>query len=173
MAWRSSYLFCPDCRSVYFANQVSPVFENGKTYWRCPNAMCDAIGELVTLDELMIKPVVELNKKGYKTQYCCSGHDLRSPADQNGYIMFDRGIKLSSAPEGWDIERGESRSLLDIIIRSHIDDIGVSIANLNKWVEKLEDYHSCSNCKHVNDICVNHCSDCCDHESWEEKDEYN
>lgn len=33
--------------------------------------------------------------------------------------------------------------------------------------------HICSTCKHNNDIWVIHCSDCCDHESWEEKDEYN
>lgn len=139
MPWRSSYLFCPKCNSVYYANQVAPVISSEKYYQFCPNALCDAVGELVTLDELMIKPIVELNKKGYKTQFCCSGHDLRGPYDQNGYILFDHGIKLPSAPEGWDIERDAIRNRM--CIRSHIDDIGVSIANLNGWVEKLEDYH--------------------------------
>lgn len=139
MPWRSSYLFCPKCGNVYYANQITPVVNSGNYYQFCPNALCDAIGELVTLDELMIKPIVELNKKGYKTEYCCSGHDLRGPYDQNGYILFVPGIKLPSAPEGWDVERGEFG--IRICIRSHIEDVGVSIANLNRWVKDLEDYH--------------------------------
>lgn len=139
MPWRSSYLYCPKCGNVYYANQIAPTINSGKYYQFCPNALCDAVGELVTLDELMIKPIVELNKKGYKTQFCCSGHDLRGLYDQNGYILFDQGIKLLSAPEGWGIEREATRKR--ICIRSHVDDVGVSIASLNRWVENLEDYH--------------------------------
>jgi len=139
MAWRSPYLYCPKCGNVYYATQVTPIIDEGKYYQLCPNALCIAIDELVSLDELMIKPIIELNKKGYRTQFCCSGHDLRGPYNQNGYILFVRGIKLPNAPEGWDVERDELGKR--ICIRSHIDDVGVSIASLNRWIENLEDYH--------------------------------
>lgn len=65
MSWRSSYLFCPVCFNVYFANQIVPMWENGRPFMYCPSAMCSAHRELVTLDELMIKPIVKLNKKGW------------------------------------------------------------------------------------------------------------
>lgn len=137
MSWRSSYLFCPDCRSVYFANQISPVFENGKTYWHCPNAMCASLSELATIDELMIEPIVKLNKKGYKTSYCCSGHGLRDHSSKYGYILFAKGIKIPSTPKGWNKETDGIGKR--VCIRSSIDDLATSISNLNEWVNELED----------------------------------
>ena len=130
MSWRSSYLFCPVCFNVYFANQITPTWEYGKQFLYCPSAMCSGHRELVTIDELMIKPIVKLNKKGYRTLYCCSGHEMREKEDREGYIMFDDGYKFPSLPEGWR-EDGSC-------IRSTPDDLGLSVSNLNKWVDGLE-----------------------------------
>ena len=135
MSWRSSYLFCPSCKSVYFANQITPIAEDGKFAYWCPSAFCSAHIELVTIDELMILPVVTLNKKGYITEYCCSGHSLRNACDARGYILFTKGIHLESAPKGWAIEDGH---LGRECIRSKLSDLARSIHNLNKWATELE-----------------------------------
>jgi len=59
---------------------------------------CKKIVKGIELDELIIPIISILNKKGYKTKYCCSGHGLdslvsmkRKSADliNNWYIMFD------------------------------------------------------------------------------------
>lgn len=138
MPWRSSYLFCPKCSSVYFANQIAPVVDNGSMHQYCPNALCDSPIELVSIDELMIRPIVELNKKGYRTAYCCSGHDLRGGYDQHGYILFAPGINLESAPSGWNLERDSIHNR--VCIRSQIVDIAVTISWLNDWVDNLKPY---------------------------------
>lgn len=46
--------------------------------------------DLVEIDDLMILPVILLNKLGYKTKYCCSGHDFEF--DCHGYILFEENI---------------------------------------------------------------------------------
>lgn len=140
MAWRSSYLFCPDCKSVYFANQISPIIESGRSYWRCPNAMCASLSELATIDELMIEPIVKLNKKGYKTSYCCSGHGLRDHSSKYGYILFAKGIKIPSTPKGWNKETITDSIRKCDCIRSSVDDLATSISNLNEWVNELDMY---------------------------------
>ena len=139
MSWRSSYLFCPKCGSVYFANQIAPVVNIGSMHQYCPNALCDSPIELVSIDELMIRPIVELNKKGYRTAYCCSGHDLRGSYDQHGYILFTPGINLENAPSGWNLERDNINNR--VCIRSQTDDIAASISLLNEWIEGLENYN--------------------------------
>lgn len=131
MSWRSSYLFCPVCFNVYVANQIAPMWENGKPYMYCPSAMCSAHRELVAIDELMITPIVKLNKKGYRTLYCCSGHKMREKEDREGYIMFDHKYKFPSLPEGWR-EDGTC-------IRSTPDNLALSMKNLIEWVDGLED----------------------------------
>ncbi len=132
MSWRSSYLFCPICFNVYFANQIAPMWENGKPHMYCPSATCVADRELATIDELMLKPIVKLNKKGYRTLYCCSGHEMREKADRKGYIMFYDKYKFPSLPEGWR-EDG-------CCIRATTDDLALSIKNLNKWVDELHPF---------------------------------
>ena len=51
----------------------------------CPKVACNC-GEVVDIDELMMPIIVQLNQKGYCTDYCCSGHsylDYSSP-----YVLF-------------------------------------------------------------------------------------
>ena len=134
MSWRSSYLFCPVCFNVYFANQIAPMWDNRGPSMYCPSAMCGAHRVLVSLDELMIKPIVKLNKKGYRTSYCCSGHEVREACDTKGYILFDDDYTFPSLPEGW---ADDEFSLRGTCIRSTTDDLALSISNLNKWVDEL------------------------------------
>ena len=68
----------------------------------CPKAECFG-GEVVPIDELMIPAIIELNKKGYYTEFCCSGHVYDVSA--GGYIKFAEGIDLGNHPIGWEIEQ--------------------------------------------------------------------
>lgn len=132
MAWRSNFLFCRSCYSVYFASELSP-YERRR--YMCPNYFCVAHQELVTIDELMVKPVVELNKKGYKTAYCCSGHNPRKmdPYATNAYIAFF--VPVDTAPEGWYLDETPGRFVS--AIRSREPSMSRRIEALEKWVEDL------------------------------------
>lgn len=46
--------------------------------------------EFVDIDELAIPWIIELNKKGYKTQFCCSGHIY-----EVGVFTYCRSIPIS------------------------------------------------------------------------------
>jgi hypothetical protein len=120
---------------VYFASHIAPVIDMHKNLKECPNALCSEAPGLVSIDELMIRPITILNKKGYQTKFCCSGHDLRGKADQNGYIMFRSSYLLPSVPEGWFLDTEDY--FVSTVIRSKTDDLATSIFNLNKWVDSL------------------------------------
>ena len=63
---------CLDCFEVY-----NTPFEH------CPKASCD--GQVVEIDELILPAIIEFNKKGYITEFCCSGH-MNNPYP---YVRFD------------------------------------------------------------------------------------
>jgi len=63
----------------------------------CPKSNCN--GNTIEIDELFIPIIIELNKKGYKTTYSCSGHIYDSHI--NSYIGFEGDIKLNSLPNGY------------------------------------------------------------------------
>lgn len=63
---------CLDCFEVY-----TVPFEY------CPKASC--YGQVVEIDELILPVIIEFNKKGYTTEFCCSGH-MHSPYP---YVKFD------------------------------------------------------------------------------------
>lgn len=46
--------------------------------------------DMVVIDDLMIEPIILLNKKGYRTEWCCSGH-LHENCSA-GYIRFTDSI---------------------------------------------------------------------------------
>ena len=66
-------LWCPDCDSIYDTT-LSALDEKDiiKGFDRCPKPGC--VGDLVHIDELMLPIIRTLNKKGYLTKFCCSGH---------------------------------------------------------------------------------------------------
>lgn len=63
----------------------------------CPKRRCS--GKIRQIDELMIPTIIELNKKGYVTEFCCSGHLYTRTVDP--YISFAREYLFSSLPEHW------------------------------------------------------------------------
>ena len=90
--------FCLKCHQVYddSIQQITPIKyknENGiYDEWRmCPKENC--YGKIIEVDELILPTIMELNKKGYETDYCCSGHICEK--DTNTYIKF----KKDNAPK--------------------------------------------------------------------------
>lgn len=64
----------------------------------------DCHGTVVEVDELMIPVVYELNKRGYITEECCSGHGWQN-YNIYSYIRLEQEsfnrIKKFELPEGW------------------------------------------------------------------------
>lgn len=86
-------LLCLNCFKVY----------NQKTI---KNNMCkvkNCFGNVVEIDELFIPVIIELNKKGYKTKYCCSGHYTKNSPDS--YISFEDYVVLPSLPKGYGYDQ--------------------------------------------------------------------
>ena len=69
-------LLCLKCCKVY----------NQKTIKNNQCKVKECFGEVVEIDELFIPVIAELNKKGYKTRACCSGHLEKGCI--NSYIYF-------------------------------------------------------------------------------------
>ena len=92
---------CMECYEVYRTN-----------LGYCPKVSCYG-SEVVEIDDLMLPIIIELNQKGYCTDYCCSGHAY---VDNNApYILFSNFMheifedgefeKLcEKLPEPWKIE---------------------------------------------------------------------
>lgn len=65
-------------------------------------------------DELMSPIIVELNKKGYTTLFCCSGHLVDEEFGgqvfdfSSAYIVFDRtafNVKKIQIPRGFEVDK--------------------------------------------------------------------
>jgi hypothetical protein len=63
---------------------------------------------MVEIDDLFWKDIVTLNRNGYKTKYCCSGHSDKEPS--TGYIYFEHFVKLNSHPDGWCFDKSPDGS---------------------------------------------------------------
>ena len=61
-------------------------------------------GLLVQIDEMLLTTISVLNKKGYHTKFCCSGH-VYDTFPQT-YIYFTGDVKLPDIPEGFRYEDG-------------------------------------------------------------------
>jgi hypothetical protein len=69
--------------------------------------------EFVEIDDQIVCAIIELNQKGYKTLFCCSGHNDKESS--SAYIMFAKSfIEKYGMPVGWDID---NKSLLSDPIR--------------------------------------------------------
>jgi hypothetical protein len=72
----------------------------------CPLRECK--GRVADIDENIAPAIIELNTRGYETQFSCSGHFNRVHLDN--YIAFAVGVEIDTAPEGFDLERFEDDS---------------------------------------------------------------
>ena len=96
--------FCLKCYEIFKIESM--LSDKVNSFQHCPKYSCT--GQVIEVDELMLPTIIELNKKGYYTKYCCSGHYYdRSP---NGYIYFDKGITIPSLPLGYKYDENNSES---------------------------------------------------------------
>ena len=109
---------------------------------------------LIEVDNNIARSIMKLNQKGYKTKYCCEGHEIKS---FGGYVYFkDTHVsKLPNIPIGWETEYNmynrldyNIEGISDFTIRYNLrstsqenkaDKIKEMINNFNIWVNELED----------------------------------
>ena len=111
-------------------------------YFKCHKCTkCDYEEENIEIDSKLAFQISILNKKGYKTKFCCSGHALDEWV--SSYIYFED--KIDSCPEDWYIDddgyiirgnRNRDWIELDFITRENI--LTNYNGNLLKWVLELE-----------------------------------
>lgn len=70
---------CMSCLQVYKDNLK-----------HCPKADC--YGKVEEIDELMLPIIKTLNEKGYKTDFCCSGHVYENKFGSCPYILLNDSI---------------------------------------------------------------------------------
>lgn len=74
---------------------------NCQTVYKTKVKICkNCLEGVVEIDTNILDIIVELNRKGYQTQFCCSGH-TNSPA----YIYMIGGIDFENIPDGFVKER--------------------------------------------------------------------
>jgi len=131
-------LLCLNCYKIY----------NQKTI---KNNMCkvkDCYGDMVEVDELFVPVIAELNRKGYRTRYCCSSHYTKDSIQS--YIMFENFIEFPSLPKGYNYDVGCTERNGNTHIESYLDknknfnelskDIFNNAVNVLEWAEGLEEY---------------------------------
>jgi hypothetical protein len=85
----------------------------------CPLRECQ--GHVANIDENIAPAIIELNRKGYATEFSCSGHFNRSYLDN--YISFSVGVQLDNAPEGFELEkRQDEDGKIHHVVRLNISD---------------------------------------------------
>lgn len=96
-----AYYLCPKCNKLYKITGITkpiPIYDfisvdqNGETpgYYDADFVMkcaCDPSWEtdLVNIDPNIAREIVILNRKGYKTYFCCEGHGMKDP---DFYVVF-------------------------------------------------------------------------------------
>lgn len=90
---------CTSCLREYIKEGLN--LTNSIGYYRCPSVDCGDLS-VVEIDDMIISVIKELNKKGYRTLYCCSGHSYDNNA--NTYICFDNEIVPSIIPKDFILE---------------------------------------------------------------------
>ena len=100
------YGMCSECYEMLDKNKHKNPYQNNNV---CEH--CGEISHVIEIDELILPTISELNKKGYYTEFCCSGHALDSLIDNesinNLYIMFNNNSFPPTVPymSGLDVEK--------------------------------------------------------------------
>lgn len=128
-------LVCLGCGEVFRKDSI--IIDEDEDYNFCPKASCH--GNVAEIDELLIPSILELNKKGYYTKYCCSGHFWSSVKEC--YIMFDKDVELDIVPNGYKIEKNGNG---EVIIRKCFNEnifeqMLENAVDLYKWAKNLDE----------------------------------
>jgi len=84
---------CEHCFTTFREYEIERI-DKGYTIACCNK--CE--GSVVDMDELILPTILELNKKGWNTSFCCSGHLEEDYV--SAYIMFTSD-KPPKAPKGF------------------------------------------------------------------------
>ena len=124
-------LICRNCFEVFDEDNLAEKYKNKKwnTMLICPKTSCNTIAVIGPIDDMITPTVLELNKKGYLTDFCCSGHYN----DYDLYIKFEFNIIIpKNIPKGFVLEE-------DNIIRYNPDNVNILEDTLIiEWEELLE-----------------------------------
>ena len=94
------YPVCLQCYEVFDPR----IWDWDEDLHLCPRMKCNH-AEIFMCDELMIPIVFVLNKKGYTTENCCSGHNWYRKENywySDAYVSFDTNVKIPYGPDGFD-----------------------------------------------------------------------
>ena len=104
------YLYCERCHNVNVIefNNIKHTFNINKDLYMGISCHCNICGwEMSEIDEGMFEIIILLNKKGYRTITCCSGHDYEDNSD--GYILFNNAehyLKIfDTLPDTWYLNK--------------------------------------------------------------------
>jgi len=154
---------CEKCFRIY---KLSSFIKTGEIWepiiearLNCINKNCDGI--LFEVDELFAPIMLILNKKGYKTKYCCSGHI--KPDEEityckkyqkhyknleiHSYICFNSDVIIPNIPKGYRYDKKSSVEDSVTIRRKFnskktpttlLREIMENTLNVLEWAEKLE-----------------------------------
>lgn len=117
---------CTSCLREYYADGLN--LENSYGYnYKCPSIHCGDLS-VVEIDDLMMSTIKELNKKGYITKFCCSGHSYEKNTDT--YISFNSDTVPSTLPSGFILED------MDYHIKNNFSYIGDQLC-IRKWYKEI------------------------------------
>jgi len=136
---------CLDCYEIYEDNIKETENKNGNI--RCPKRTC--YGDVVQIDELLIPTIILLNKKGYRTSYCCSGHFTTSMYE-NAYIMFKHNCQPPTIPKGFNGEYNFASQAYVIrkwfkedVEKERVENTLTTALELYKWADSLPENENC------------------------------
>ncbi|MEK4025299.1 hypothetical protein [Sporosarcina sp. FSL W7-1283] len=81
---------CKECLKVFDQYDINPSYINSDDveviYEEADCSSISCTGRVVKVDEMILPTIIELNKKGWITKFCCSGHLYNTYIDT--YIYF-------------------------------------------------------------------------------------
>jgi hypothetical protein len=143
----SPICLCLKCKRIYDANLLAGT--KSSYYKECPDITCGH--KAFRIDENMIPIILELNNKGYETEFCCSGHHYEQP---DLYIKFGEGVidvitkgiiegYIHELPEPFIISGNSIRAdSIRVDDYSHdITDIAKTMDTINTLNTQIQDFH--------------------------------
>ena len=98
----------------------------------------------IDFDDDIVHAIIELNRKGFHTKYCCSGHVKGSGS--GGYVYFEKQLlKKYGLPVGWylDLDYLEKPNTIRYDVSENVNEkvrqklINIMMKNLSDWIETL------------------------------------